>query len=172
MLSPFLADLGSGSIARAVVAAAGAPGRALVLADVAIARELAQKGFRVVLSAGSRRVRPRPDYVLVRASADALPLQSRSVAVVVMQGRGVELRGAAEDAALAAERIRSWLAPLAPEGRLVLVDRIDGGLLGARSAVSREDLCAALLAARLTGIAQAAPRAGTVVTCGVYPPGT
>ena len=47
---------------------------------------------------------------------------------------------------------------------VVLVDRLDSGLLGARPTIAREDLCAALLAARLHDLAQAAPRGGTVVT--------
>jgi hypothetical protein len=163
MLTPFLGELGNASIARAVVAAAGAPGRALVAADSQLARALGQKGFQVLLVTESRRVRPRPEFQLVRASGEP-PAAPRSVDVLVLAGRGPELRGAADDGLAAAALVRAWAGPLRTGGRLVLVDRLDGGLLGARPTVAREDLCAALLAARLWDIAQAAPRGGTVVT--------
>src|SRR5262249_26327806 len=100
----------------------------------------------------------------VRAGGDP-PAAPESLDVLVLAGRGTELRGAADDALAAASLVRSWTLPLRPGGRLVLVDRLDAGLLGSRPTVAREDLCAALLAARLHDLAQAAPRGGTVVTC-------
>jgi hypothetical protein len=163
MLTPFLGELGSASVAKAVVSAAGSPGRALVAADTQLARALGQKGFAVLLVTDSRRVRARPEFQLVRATGEP-PAAPRSLDVLVLAGRGAELRGAADDALAAAQLVRSWAAPLRAGGRLVLVDRLDGGLLGARPIASREDLCAALLAARLCNLAQKAPRGGTVVT--------
>ncbi len=157
MLTPFLGELGSASIARAVVAAAGHKGCALVESDAQLARALGQGGFQALLLTDSKRVRERPEFTIVREPPPA-------VDVLVCVGRGAELRDASEDATAAAQLIRKWVAGLAPGGRLIMVDRIDGGLLGARASCSREDLCAALLAARLRDIAQAAPRAGTVVT--------
>ena len=163
MLTPFLGELGSASVARAVVSAAGEPGRALVSADSQLARALGQKGFNVLLVTDSRRVRARPEFQLVRASGEP-PAAPRSLDVLVLAGKGPELRGAADDATAAAALVQSWTTPLRIGGRLVLVDRLDSGLLGARAIANREDLCAALLAARLHDLAQAAPRGGTVVT--------
>jgi hypothetical protein len=128
-----------------------------------LARALGQRGFQVVLITESRRVKARPEFQLVRASGEP-PAAPRSLDVLVLTGRGPELRGAAEDAQSAATLVLSWTACLRAGGRLVLVDRLDSGLLGARPTVAREDLCAALLAARLHDLAQAAPRGGTVVT--------
>jgi len=163
MLTPFLDGLGSASVARAVVSAAGEPGRALVASDTHIARALGQRGFQVLLVTGSRRVKARPEFQLVRAGGEP-PAAPGSLDVLVLAGRGPELRGAADDAAHAASLVQSWTVPLRPGGRLVLVDRLDAGLLGSRPTVAREDLCAALLAARLYDLAQAAPRGSTVVT--------
>jgi hypothetical protein len=172
VLTPLWGTVASVSVTKAVLAAAGeAPGPALVLGDAALARALAQHGFSVVLATVSVRARSRVEYLIVRARAHDLPIQKGSVAAVVHVGGGIELRGAAQDAQAAARAVAPWLWPLRPGGRLVLVDRIDGGILGARSSPSREDLCAALLHARLRDIAQVAPRAGTVVTQGVFPSG-
>jgi hypothetical protein len=169
VLTPFLGELGSASLAKAVVAAAGRPGRAVVFGDAAAARALAQRGFKVIFATSSRRVRPRIDYTLVHAMADDAPLRDGCADVIVYSGRGSALRGAAEDASRAGEEVRGWVRPLAVGGRLVLVDRIDGGLLGARPVPTRDDLCAALLAGRLECIAQLSPRGGTVVTHGIVP---
>jgi hypothetical protein len=169
VLTPFLGELGSVSIARAVVSAAGVPGRALVFADAALARALGHERWDVLLCTRSRRAQARSEYRVVRGTADVPPVPAGAFDVVVYSGHGERLRGAAEGAIKAAAEVLSWLGPLTPGGRLVLVDRIDGGILGARADASREDLCTALLAARLTGIGQLAPRAGTVVTVGTAP---
>src|SRR5262245_15080812 len=159
----FLSELGGASVARAVVSAAGAPGRALVTADWQLARALGQRGFQVLLQTESRRVKPRPEFQLVRAAGEP-PLAPASVDVLVLSNRGAELKGAAEDANAAAALVRGWTVPLRAGGRLVLVDRLDAGLLGARPTANREDLCAALLCARLYEIGQLVPRGGTLVT--------
>jgi hypothetical protein len=165
MLTPLLGELGRASIGRAVVAAAGPPGRVAVMDDPPLARALAQHGFYVLLLS-SRALRPRPDYTIARATSGAVPLRPGSLDALVYSGKGADLRGAADDASTVAEAVQTWLGPLRAGGRLILLDRIDGGLLGARAAASREDLCAALLAARMHEIGQLSPRAGTVITFG------
>jgi hypothetical protein len=170
VLTPFWGTVASVSVTKAVLAGAGtAAGRALVIGDSALARSLAEQGFSVVLATPSLRVRTRAEYPIVRAKTIALPFAPATFHVLVLAGAGADLRGAAADATAAVTELACWLAPLAPGGRLVLVDRIDGGLLGARMAPTRQDLCAALLAARLCEIAQVAPRPGTVVTQGHLP---
>src|SRR5262245_35802213 len=149
--------LNRSSVSNMVVAAAGPPGRALVYGDPSVARVLSGRGFRVLLATTSTRPRARPEYALLRATAVAPPFGAGAIDVVVCAGLGGQLRGAAEQAAPAAAHVKAWTAPLAAGGRFILIDRIDTGLLGTRQAASREDLCAALLAARLREIAQAAP---------------
>jgi hypothetical protein len=169
MLTPFLGQMGRASLAKAVAVAAGEPGLALVAADAGIARALTSRGFRVLALLAAPRARARAGELAVRASFADLPVAAGTAAAVVCAGRGAELRGAAEDALAAAALLRGWLRPLRPGGVLVLVDRLDSGLLGTRTAASREDLCAALLAARLIAVAQTEPKSGTVVTRAAMP---
>jgi hypothetical protein len=168
VLTPFFGDIGSVSVSKAVLAVAGRPGHALVLTESAVAKALAGRGFRVFLATLSRRVRSRSEYVTIRMGDD-LPVRPHSLDLLVLSHQGQLFQNAAQDARAAADQVLRWVRPLAAGGRLILIDRTDGGLLGTRAVPSREDVCAALLAARLRDIAQVTPRTGYVVSHAVVP---